>query len=392
MRSLLLFVLPSLVACSGFLDLGGNGSSDEEKTPEGSPTQTPGNGDPTDVKPKVDCGNIPAGATEVYRAPSSDAFNVMDLVSDGKHLYLAGSVSQSSETPAAPDPANPMKTASILRVPVTGGPREVIEFEHGNVSRGVVVDNENIYWASEYQDAVLMRPKAGGAVTPFALGATAGIPQSVATDGKGNVFWTTWHGGFASASSPVPALGKRASGSTSASTFQESRGEADGAFWVTSDATQVYWLAGRGSLELRAAPTSGGKHVVLATGVEQAYRLTTDGDHVWGVSNDFVWKVPKKGGDRVNVATAKAGRDLRAVAVSDDAIYFSDDMEPTSGGGKVVKGPIYKAKKDGSTLAPLTEDYESATHLTADACRLYWVSLEWVGNPGYELVVRSHAL
>jgi len=67
--------------------------------------------------------------------------------------------------------------------------------------------------------------------------------------------------------------------------------------------------------------------------------ITTDVENVWGVSNDAVWKVSKKGGDRVIVTSAKPGRDFRSVAVSDDAIYFSDDMEPTAGGGPVKKGP-----------------------------------------------------
>ncbi len=396
MRSLLLLLfVPTVAACSGFLDLGGNGSSSDDKQPEGATPSTPG-GESAPSKPKADCSGVPEGEIEIYRSKGSEAFNVMDLQSDGKHVYLAGSVSQATTDTPVPDPANPMKTASVIRVPVAGGEREVIEFEHGFVSRGVVLDDENIYWASEYQDAVLMRPKSGGPVTPFVLGSNglggaAGIPQSVATDGKGNVFWTTWHGSFASPSNPIAALGKRAAGSTAASTFQESHGEEDGAYWVTADATHVYWLAGRNTLELRAAPVAGGTHTVLAGGIEQGYRIRTDEEFVWGISNDFVWKVPKKGGERVNVASPSTGRDFRSLAVTDDAIFFSDDMEPTQS-GKIIEGPIYRAKKDGSDVEPFTGDRNGASHLATDACRLYWTHHEWVGNPGYELVVASKKL
>jgi hypothetical protein len=278
---------------------------------------------------------------------------------------------------AVPDPNDPMKTATLVRVPVSGGAREVIDFEHGEVSRSVVLDADNIYWASEYDDSVLVRSKKGGAITAFGISG-GGIPQSVATDGKGNVFWAMWYGGIAF----------RPAGATDAKTFQESTDIGDSG-WVTADAQRVYWHANRA--EIRSAPVSGGAPTTLATGIDHVYTLVTDDTHVWGISNDELWKIPKAGGDRVVVATPKAGRDFRSLAVTDDAIYFSDDMEPSPTGGKVVMGPIYKAKKDGSDVTAITPDGESARDLVADECRVYWTAFDWVGNPGYETVVYSRA-
>jgi hypothetical protein len=159
---------------------------------------------------------------------------------------------------------------------------------------------------------------------------------------------------------------------------------------VHADETSVYWLAGRG--EVRKAPVAGGPFEVLAPNISHVYTLATDIDHVWGISNDEVWKVPKAGGARVVVAKPDDKRDFRSLVVTDTAIYFSDDMEPLSGGGPVVKGPIYKANKDGSNVTAITGDLDHATHLATDGCRLYWSAIEWVGNPGYELVVQVQAL
>jgi hypothetical protein len=375
---LLAALSPVAVGCSGLLDLGGDG--DQAPAPAGEkPAQ--GNGaDPSDPKTStVDCGSIPTAPVEIFRSPGSETFNVMRIASDGTHVYLAGHMPMSASGPSpVPDPNDPMKTATLVRVPVGGGAREVVDFEHGQVSRGVALDASHVYWASEYQDSVLVRPKSGGPIESFAL-AGEGIPQSLATDGAGNLFWATWYGGIA----------VRPAGATSAQTFQATAGDDDDASWVTADAQSVYWLAGR--KEIRSAPVGGGSPTTLATGIEHTYTLVTDDDHVWGVSNDAVWKVPKAGGDRVVVATPNTGRDFRALAVTEDAIYFSDDMEPLAGGGPVVKGPVYKANKDGTNVTAITGDLDGADFLVADACRIYWRTFDWVGNPGYETVVYARA-
>jgi hypothetical protein len=217
-------------------------------------------------------------------------------------------------------------------------------------------------------------------VTPLEMSAPSGIPQSVATDGKGNVFWATWSGEIA----------KRVSGSSTAQTFQKTNSDSDDASWIHADDTSVYWIAGRG--ELRSLPVAGGAYKVLATNIMYVYGLLTDDEFVWGISNDELWKVPKGGGDRVIVAAAKPNRDFRSFALSDDAVYFSDDMEPTAGGGTVVKGPIYKANKDGTNLTAITDEIDHARNLTSDGCRLFWNASDWVGNPGYEVIVQSRGL
>jgi hypothetical protein len=139
-----------LAACSNFLDLG---SDDKEPAPGGggTPVEKPGAAAPGDgkpaAKPKVACGTIAPGVTELFRASGNEIFNIMWMASDGAHLYLAGSAPLDSPTGpiTTPDPANKMKTASVLRVPASGGAREVIDFEHGRVSRGVTFDADNIY-------------------------------------------------------------------------------------------------------------------------------------------------------------------------------------------------------------------------------------------------------
>lgn len=382
-------IAASLCACSNFLDLGGGGAAGEPPSPN---TAEGDDGEPAPggkAAPKPDCGQLGADPVEIFRSPGNENFNVMGLATDGTHVYLAGHMPIAPNGPqVTPDPSNPMKTATLVRVPVAGGSREVIAFEHGQVSRGVVLDTNNIYWASDHDEAVLMRAKSGGPVTAFSI-TGAGIPQSVATDGNGSIFWATWFGGTASPSNPIAAIAVREPGSSVAKAFHESRGKEDGATQVTADAKSVYWLAGRS--ELRSAPVSGGAHSVLASGIVSAYTLTTDDDHVWGVSNEAVWKVPKTGGDRIVVTTPEAGRHFRSLAVTDDAIFFSDDMDPSLGGGPVVKGPVYKANKDGSGVTPISPDLDSADDLVADACRVYWKSFVWTGNPGFETVVYARA-
>jgi hypothetical protein len=39
----------------------------------------------------------------------------------------------------------------------------------------------------------------------------------------------------------------------------------------------------------------------------------------------------------------------------------------------------------------ITTDLNGARHLTTDACRVYWTTFDWVGNPGYEVVVHARS-
>lgn len=379
-----LVALLATAACSNPLDLGGDDPG--APTASGSATEPPRN---EPKAPAVDCSAVPAGVTEIFRSPGDEIFNLTGLASDGVHLYVSGygrGVGVADGPPPVPNAASPMNTASLLRVPVGGGAREILDYEHVGFTRGVVVDDAFVYWASEAGDAVLARPKAGGPITSLHLPDT-GTPQTLTTDGKGSVFWSTWWGGMGSPSRPIASIATWSAATGAPKAFQMGAGKADGALWVTSDADTLYWIAGHDPAELRAAPTKGGSTKVLATGIANAYQLKTDATHVWGVDNDAIWRVSKGGGAVEKVVKAAPGRYLYRFAVTDDALFYADEQSPSETGGPVVKAPVYRANKDGTGATAVSAPLDGTSHMTHDACRIYVATFDWVGSPGYEAVV-----
>ena len=93
--------------------------------------------------------------------------NAWSLALDASHAYFTDGMS-----------------ASVLRVPLTGGVLETLASDE-MVSYGIAVDDSGIYWTVAF-GAIMRAPLAGG--PPVAIATTQNLPVAIALD-ETSIFW-----------------------------------------------------------------------------------------------------------------------------------------------------------------------------------------------------------
>jgi hypothetical protein len=351
--SLVVILAGSAVACSSFLDVGGG----EEPAPT-RPAPPPPAEEVAPPPAAQGCGTIAPTPVAIFRSPSTERFRAWHGASDGTHLYLAGSVVHLPDGIAPPpDPSHPMETASVVRVPVTGGAREIVDYEHITYGDAIALDGDNVYWGGSGDDLmVFSRPKKGGPVASFGIEDLCCGTKSIATDPSGRLFFA---GGPILVRTPQDA---------SPRTFLEVVGSEQGVSSIATDGHRVYWLASvNGHWDVRSAPAEGGAWTALATGLPlgRFQPIAVANDRVWLFLNDELSTVPTTGGDRTIVATSAPDNPIRSFTVAGGSVYFTRDT-----------GPIFRANVDGTGVTAITPPQERASLLTADACRVYSAMFE----------------
>jgi len=322
------------------------------------------------------------GVTLIFEPTRDRPFNVMYLASDGTHLYAAGytEVTENGNRPAV-DATDPMKTATLVRVPVRGGTPEVVDYEHGEVAFEVAFDGDNVVWSTDH-GPVFTRAKAGGPVTPLDVAGSDGATGLV-SDGQGALFWGTWGALKAAPDKPLPALVARMPGASVATAIQETTSPDEAVRSLASDDARIYWMTSGD--EIRSMPKSGAAPTTLATGLPKwSVELFVDATSLWNKTMDEIWSMPKTGGDRAVVARARTGHWLGDFRVTEDAIYWTE--LPLQGTTEL--SPIWTAARDGSNVHALTSAvFEDAHAITTDARAVYWAT----GPQGGANAVYTHA-
>ena len=122
------------------------------------------------------------------------------LVTDGTNLFFSE-----------------QDSGAVRRMSVNGGPISFVTLAEEFSQLTLALDQQNLYWIG--QSNVVTVPKTGGFGTPIAMGLWSSIlvPNGLAPDGRGGVYWTEAAGGTITAQfgvPPVTALSFAAAGST----------------------------------------------------------------------------------------------------------------------------------------------------------------------------------
>jgi len=240
-----------------------------------------------------------------------------------------------------------------------------------NADLSLAVGAANVYFSST--NTVGFVPKTGGAFqTLVSTTSASGIAAAGTTVFFAEPYMAGVTGGPSGEILSLPAAG-------GTPTVLASKVQID--FGLTTDGTNVYWVAGGGDID--AVPVGGGAVKTLATKQYGATTLAADGVNLYWTSDDAqtgtcgvcpppppptatdssVYKVPVTGGTPTVLATGYA---INTLAVDGTDVYWFDSYKDTLSAVSVTGGaPIV-----------LADGVNTEGNLLADTAYLYWISTD----------------
>lgn len=195
----------------------------------------------------------------------------------------------------------------VYRVPKAGGETVELAKDQDGLS-ALAVDGTHVYWAGV--EAIWRVPKAGGKAQTLA--SNISVPMGFALDGS----YAWW---YSVTAGKIARVSKKGGAATSFGgddlTFH--------AFFA--DDANVYWSVGsEKKAQIKKQSKSGGKPMVLATGLDVPGDFCEQGTDIFWTTGDAIYRVGKGGGAVTKVVD---GTD-RALSVAADAnkIYWTDRM------------------------------------------------------------------
>jgi hypothetical protein len=261
---------------------------------------------------------------------------------------------------------------SVERVPAAGGPLVTLASAR-NYARGIAVDQNNVYWAEELTNGLILQvPVGGGSVTTLASGQS--MPSQIALDPT-DVYWTTWD-----AANSIGTVSRVAIGGNTVQTLATTILNCSD---LTVDGSNVY-LVSPGTLGLSngtvaSVPLTGGAVTTLASNRAFPRSIAVDSTNVYwtSLSDNSVWAMPKTGGTPVLLASGPAPG---AIVVDGSNLYWANTDVIFSGTTATIgnNASIMKmALPNGSPVAITTEQtypigVDSPFALAVSNTSLFW--------------------
>ncbi len=243
-------------------------------------------------------GGRPVGAKGVFSVPgrggavsahTSGASDILAMAADSAAVYWL-----------AP------REGKIVRVPRGGGEEQVLA-ETTGISRGLVIDDADVFWAEN--EAIYAVPKAGGKVRTVS---PAGIPDYVALDDT-YVYWY----------STVSGVLFRAPKKGAPRPTKVYADEKHTLHFIFLDGNDLFVSYGpENAMVIQRLPKAGGTPVTVVEKQQPGSDFAIDGAHIYWITDDDVWMVPRSGGE-ASKAVEKLVHGVD-VAVDDQFIYWSD--------------------------------------------------------------------
>lgn len=268
------------------------------------------------------------------------------LAVDATHIYFSDS-----------------RAGTISRIPISGGPVEVLASAQNNPG-AVVVDATNVYWSNQAagSGAVMKVPLAGG--TPTTLALDGDIPGDVTIDAA-NVYWSTPYSADGSLSGSIEKVAI-AGGSAVAITSPT-----NGAVPLIIDGNNVYWPT---SGNIMKTPLAGGDGVALLSSGYDPGSIGSIGGI--GLAGGYIYfvnyapatafcsilRVSTAGGSPTTIASSASKIYCVSITVDQAGIYLAGINNNRS---------IVALSLDGTVSTTLFA-YGGATSLTVFGNSIYW--------------------
>ena len=246
----------------------------------------------------LNAGGRTVGKKGVFSASSSGGGNVTTLMASDADVMAMGADATHAYFLAP-------REGRVFKVANNGGiPEELAATT--DISRGLVIDEANVYWA---ENAGIYRvPKAGGKP---ALVTEAGIPDVLQVD-ESHVYW---YSTLAGVISRAPKKGGAAS--------KVHADDKHTLHMFLVDGPDVFVSYGANEkMVIEKVPKGGGTPVKIAEGQIPGADFAADANFVYWITEDDIFKVPRNGGPVSKVVAKIAhGKDI---AVDGQYVYWAD--------------------------------------------------------------------
>jgi hypothetical protein len=283
--------------------------------------------------------------TDMVKVLSPEDYDPCGIAADSTSIYWTrhGRAFNPSADPSAAEIRKFLRrTGAIVRLDKAGG-RPVTLVDELDRPCAIAVDGESIYF--EVAGEIRSLPKAGGAPTTIV---TWGDVDALAIDDEYIYFagysreMAGWQKEDSVEPAPAPDAVLRVKKDGGGEPEQLATGITIDR--IVLDGDDVYGfdgghIAGQHDGAVFRVSKRGGSPVKLATGQDWGQGLAVDGNSVYWTALDDgkVWKMPKAGGPPVLVASGQ--EKPRFIVASEDALFWSNDGTP-SGTGTIIRAPI----------------------------------------------------
>lgn len=252
--------------------------------------------------------------------------------------------------------------AGVKTMPLGGGPATWLAMSAGG-NNFIRSDGTNVYWTSYAQGTVSQIAVGGGTVTLLASMQTQ--PQRIAVD-TNNVYWTNWTGQGGSVYDVIKGGGQPF-------LINQDTGCAQNPNGVTSDGTNVYWVASSSGEVCRQPIGSSTAEEPIATEQDDPVDIAVDAANLYWTnghgSNSLMKLSLASSGSVPQPQTIASGQTSPSgIAIDETNVYWANT------GSSMGSGSIAKVAIAGGAAVTIASGLSGPVSLAVDAQYVYWVN------------------